>query len=67
MLGALGGAVGLLLTYPATAGLDLVVSTVVGYENVVRTPGSVLALGAGLSLVTSSLGAAVAAWQVGRP
>ncbi|QLG63864.1 ABC transporter permease [Halorarum salinum] len=66
VLGALGGALGLALTYPATVGLEFAVSAAVGYEGLVRTPTSVLAVGAGLSLGTSSLGAAVAAWQVGR-
>lgn len=62
----LGGALGLLLTVPAAAGLNQVAVMVVGFENLVRTPRFVFVGGAVIAVVIGVISAAVAGWRVTR-
>ncbi|MFB6161399.1 MAG: ABC transporter permease [Haloferacaceae archaeon] len=64
LVGTAGGALGVGLAVPLAAGLDRAVRALVGFENVVRLPPRVLALGAGLAVAMSLVSALVAGWQL---
>jgi putative ABC transport system permease protein len=63
-LGVLGGLLGVAATLPLANGLDIVAASLVGFENVVRTPPWVLGAGMLVAVPISLLGATVAGWQV---
>lgn len=63
-LGVLGGALGVAATIPLSTVLDAVAASLVGFENVVRTPQWVLGAGFAIAVPISLAGAAVAGWQV---
>ncbi|MEF8859033.1 MAG: ABC transporter permease [Halolamina sp.] len=65
-LGVLGGALGVAATIPAATLLDAVAASLVGFENVVRTPQWVLGAGFAIAVPISLAGAAVAGWQVSK-
>jgi putative ABC transport system permease protein len=65
-LGVLGGALGVAATIPAATLLDVVAASLVGFENVVRTPQWVLGAGFAIAVPISLVGAAVAGWQVSK-
>ena len=66
VLGLLGGAVGLLVTPVAGAGLNAVAAHVVGFEGLVQTPETVFVLGALVAVGIGTIGSVVAGWRVGR-
>lgn len=66
VVGAAGTCLGLALTLPAAAGLDWLAVAVVGFENVVRTPPTVFALGLAVALVTTLVSAVVVGYRTGR-
>jgi putative ABC transport system permease protein len=63
LLGAAGGLLGVVATPPFAAALNYVAAEIVGFENLVQTPGSVLAVGAAVALVIGTLAAAVTGWR----
>ncbi|KPN32312.1 lipoprotein releasing system, transmembrane protein, LolC/E family [Halolamina pelagica] len=65
-LGVIGGLLGVAATIPLGMGLDAVAASLVGFENVVRTPPWVLGAGVAIAVPISLIGAAVAGWQVSR-
>ena len=65
-LGVVGGLLGVAATIPLGMGLDAVAASIVGFENVVRTPTWVLGAGVAVAVPISLIGAAVAGWQVSR-
>jgi putative ABC transport system permease protein len=63
LLGAAGGLLGVVATPPFAVALNYVAAEIVGFENLVQTPGSVLAVGAAVALVIGTLAAAVTGWR----
>ncbi len=66
LLGTIGGGIGVILTGPFGMGLEYVAATVVGFDDLVRTPLVVLAVGFVLALGMALLEALFAAWHVSR-
>lgn len=66
LLGVVGGLLGLALTYPLVAGLNVVAELLVGFEDVVRLPDVLLAGGFAIAVVMSVVGAVAAGWRVSR-
>lgn len=65
-LGLVGGAIGVALTPPLAAGLDLAAAELVGFEGLVRTPYVVYALGAATAVLIGAVSAVVAGLRVAR-
>jgi putative ABC transport system permease protein len=63
LLGAVGGLLGIAATPPFVVALNYVAAEIVGFENLVQAPGSVLAIGAAIALVIGTLAAAIAGWR----
>lgn len=66
IVGLVGGLVGLTLTPLVASGLNHVSRSVVGFDDVLRTPPEVYAIGLGLALVVGSVVAVVTGWRAGR-
>lgn len=66
LLGAVGGLLGVAVTPPFAAVLNYVAAEIVGFEDLVRAPVSVLVLGGAIALVIGTLAAAVAGWRTLR-
>jgi putative ABC transport system permease protein len=66
LLGGAGGLLGIAATPPFVVTLNYAAETIVGFEGLVRTPETVLALGVGIALVIGTLAAAVAGWRTLR-
>ncbi|MFB1065596.1 ABC transporter permease [Natrinema sp. H-ect4] len=65
-LGAIGGLLGLLATPVAAFALDRLATSVVGFENLLRTPPSIYAAGLLIAVGIGTLGAVVAGWRAAR-
>lgn len=65
-LGVVGGILGVALTPPILAGLNLVAARLVGFENVVSVDVRVLVAGFAIAVVMSLLASAAAGWRVAR-
>jgi putative ABC transport system permease protein len=66
LLGAVGGLLGVAVTPPFVAALNYVAAEIVGFEGLVQSPVSVLALGGAIALVIGTFAAAVAGWRTLR-
>ena len=66
VLGAIGGAFGLALTPPAVIGLNYVATQLVGFEDLLQTPDTVLIAGGVIALVIGTISAMVAGWRITR-
>jgi len=66
IIGALGGVLGVALTPPLAAALNVLAYEIVGFEGLVRVPSWALLTGAALALVIGTLSAAVSGWRVAR-
>ncbi|QSW98243.1 ABC transporter permease [Haloterrigena alkaliphila] len=63
VLGLCGGALGLLATPPAALALNALAAALVGFENLLRTPPAVYALGFGIAVGVGTVAAVVAGWR----
>ncbi|NUB91477.1 ABC transporter permease [Haloterrigena sp. SYSU A121-1] len=66
VLGLCGGLLGLLATPPAAFALNHLAASLVGFENLLRTPPIVYLAGGAIAVVVGTLGAAVAGWRTSR-
>jgi putative ABC transport system permease protein len=66
VVGGVGTLVGLAATVPAAMALDALAATLVGFENVVRTPPVVFGVSLAVAAVTTLVGAGVAGYRVGH-
>ncbi|WP_115865046.1 ABC transporter permease [Halorussus litoreus] len=66
LLGALGGILGLAVTPPAALALNYAAAEIVGFEGLVQSSASVLAVGGVIALVIGTAAAAVAGWRTVR-
>lgn len=65
-IGVLGAAVGLAVTPPAVAALNVAAEYFVGYDSLVQTPPLVLAGGATIAVIIGTVSALAAAWLLVR-
>ncbi len=66
VIGLLGGVVGLLSTPVLVVGLNRIVTELVGFEQLLRTPLEVYVVGFALAAVVGTIVALVAGWRAGR-
>lgn len=66
VIGLLGGVAGLLATPVLAAGLNRIVTDVIGFERLLRTPLEVYVVGFVLAAVVGTIVALVAGWRAGR-
>ncbi|AHF98596.1 hypothetical protein HALLA_06770 [Halostagnicola larsenii XH-48] len=66
VIGLLGGVVGLAATPALAAGLNRIVTDVIGFERLLRTPLEVYLVGFVLAAVVGTVVALVAGWRAGR-
>ncbi|WP_240147215.1 MULTISPECIES: ABC transporter permease [Halostella] len=66
LLGLVGSAIGVAVAFPAAAALNHIVAAIVGFEGLVRTPTRVVAGGAALGIVVSTLAALAISVLVNR-
>ncbi|ELY80879.1 hypothetical protein C488_03785, partial [Natrinema pellirubrum DSM 15624] len=66
LIGLFGGLLGLAATPPAVIGLNRLSASVLGFEELLRTPPAVYAGGLALALAVGTVVAVVAGWRAGR-
>lgn len=66
VVGTLGGTIGVLVSGPATSGVNRIVADLTGFPNLIKLPPWLLAGGIVLAVVIGLLGSAVAGWSVSR-
>ncbi|WP_339104244.1 ABC transporter permease [Haloterrigena salinisoli] len=66
VLGICGGLLGLLATPPAAFALNHLAASLVGFENLLRTPPIVYLAGGAIAVVVGTLGAVVAGWRTSQ-
>ncbi|MEF8825474.1 MAG: ABC transporter permease, partial [Haloarculaceae archaeon] len=66
VVGLLGGTIGVLVSVPATRGLNRVVADLTGFPNLIKLPPWLFATAIVLAVVMGVLGSTAAGWRVGR-
>ncbi|MFC6716026.1 ABC transporter permease [Natrialbaceae archaeon GCM10025810] len=66
VLGLCGGVVGLLATPPAAVAVNALAASLVGFENMIRTPPVIYVVGFGIAVGISTIAAIVAGWRASR-
>lgn len=66
IVGALGGIIGVLISIPATEGVNSLVADLTGFPDLIKLPAWLFVLSVGLAVGMGIIGSTAAGWQVSR-